>query len=228
MALDKNSIFEIEQRYVDPVKEIDNPNVHIINNRDRLSISPKSLLGYYLEAIELFFKETNREVVTNPFFQENFVPNNTTPVLFINRGVTSPAILSTPGDTYRAVQLDINGIEDINTNESKAASFLISQQMDLRIYSANRAELEILAYDLYKLLLAISDDVLTDVFPEIIRVNLPTMDSIQPDPRGNDYYFTQMQWEILFKECNILIFKEKLLKYSRLIVHDDNAKEILK
>ena len=225
MALDNNSIFEIEQTTPKNNITVDNVNVHKVNSQNKLDISPKTLLGYYISAFESFFKENNREININPSYQENFIPNNTTPVLLVNRGSVAPAILATPGDTFKHMPVGINGINGINLNETKGASFLLNQQMTLKLFSSNRAELEILGYMVFKILLALSDDVLNEVFQDIIRINPPSMTPIQPIPKSSDYYFIEMEWEIMFKECSILIFKEKLLKYSRLIVQDHQAKD---
>jgi hypothetical protein len=228
MEFNQNSVFEIDQKVTEEEVDFELDSVFVIDSNNKSNITPKKILGYYLSIVEIFFKEKNKNINIQPFFQEEFIPDNTNPVILINRGTVSPAILSAPGGTYQlAPDIEVTGIEEINPNETKAGAFLLSQQMAARIYSSNRAELEVISYEMYKLLLGLSDDVLNEIFYDVITVRPPSMSSIQPVPKSSDYYMIEIEWEIVFKECNILIFKEKLLKYNRLIVHDNAAKEIL-
>jgi hypothetical protein len=228
MELNQNSVFEIDQKATEEEVDFELDSAFVIDSNNKSNITPKKILGYYLSIVENFFKEKNKNINIQPFFQEEFIPDNANPVILINRGMVSPAILSVPGGTYQlAPGVEVTGIEGINSNETKAGAFLLSQQMAARIYSSNRAELEMISYEMYKLLLGLSDDVLNEIFYDVIMVRPPSMSSVQPVPKSSDYYMIEMEWEIVFKECNILIFKEKLLKYNRLIVHDNAAKEIL-
>ena len=229
MALDKSNIIEINEPNISPEESIELDKIFVVDNQGRTKITPKGLLGYYIKLIKDFFNdEDNENIVVRPFFQEDFIAENDLPNVLINRGTISPMLTSTPGDTFKHTEfVNLGEIEGVNPNETKVGGFLLSQQMQLRIYGPNRAELEVLAYQIYKLILATSDDVLSNFFTNVLRVNLPSMSSIQATPKNSDYYFIEIDWEIIFKECDILIFKEKLLKYTRLVVHDKEAKEIL-
>jgi len=228
MEFTNKDIFEITQSDFNDKNNVslNGPILDLDNQNKNLTLSPKGILGYYLAILQKMFEENNKNVIVKPFFQEDFTPNNSSPVIFINRGTLSPSLTAAPGEAYQNIDLNIP-FEGINPNETKSASFLLNQQMQIRIYAANRAELEVIAYEVYKLILATSDDVLSEIFENIVQVTPPIMSSIQPSPKSSDYYYIELDWQIVFKECNILIFKEKLLKYSRLVVHDHDAKEIL-
>jgi len=229
MALvDKNRLFVVEQEYQNPQVTIqlteediaDLPDIERFNKDFNV---PKNLIGYYTQLLSHMFSEKNLNVDVKVSYQEDFVPNNTTPLILVSRGQLYPGLQAAPGETFQPLPGAVSGIDSLNPNETKKAVFLLTQEMSVKIFSANRAELENISYLTYLILLASCDNVLQDVFPRIVRVDEPVMSDIVPYPKESDYYFTQIQWKISYKESSILLFKEKLIKYSRLIVHDKNA-----
>jgi len=228
MELNKDSVFVVDEQHQTGSMSLEVNNIPEIGNLDKSFETPKNLIGYYVTLLKSLFQDKEMgDVIVNVSYQEEFVPNNTTPLVLVSRGTLSPALSATPGSTYRLTPLGEIGAPGVNSNETKTGTFLLEQEMEIKVFSANRAELEKVAYMVYLMLLSCSDDVLSMVFDKIVRVSEPVMSQIVPSPKQSDYYFTQIQWKISYKECNILLFKEKLIKYNRLIMHEKESKRTL-
>jgi len=228
MELNKDSIFIIDEQNKSGAVSVETNNIPEIDDFEKDFETPKNLIGYYVAILKSLFEEKEMGSITvNVSYQEDFVPNNTTPLVLVSRGTLSPALSATPGDTYRLAPVGEINVPGVNPEETKVGTFLLEQDMEIKVFSANRAELEKVAYMIYLMLLSCSDDVLSMVFDKVVRVSEPVMSQIIPSPKQSDYYFTQIQWKISYKECNILLFKEKLIKYNRLIMHEKESKRTL-
>jgi len=228
MELNKDAVFIVDESNKKTPSTLNVDILPEISDFDKDFETPKNLIGYYVNLFKNFFNEKNMETVqVNVSYQEEFIPNNTTPLILISRGTITPSLSATPGDTFQLTPVGEINVNGVNPNETKSGIFLLEQDMEIKIYSSNRAELEKISYMIYLLLLSCTDDVLSMVFDKIVRVSEPVMSQIIPYPKQSDYYFTQIQWKISYKECNILLFKEKLIKYNRLIMRENESKRIL-
>jgi len=232
VALDNNSVKVID--VVEKQKNIDiSFSTSTINSFNRKVTNPKEMIGYYMALTNLYLSDIGREdIETDVFFNENKARENPVYILF-NRGTLSPANLAVPGSSFNPVgteniSVHINSGENINPNESLLGVHMLNAQMQIKLYAHNRVELEELGYKIYNLVLSVSDNILSQMFSDISRVMEPSMSSIIPTKDYDDMYECEIDWSIYYIESNILLFKEKMLKYNNFIVFDQQAQDEIK
>ena len=232
MALDSNSIKVID--VIEKQKNVDiSFSTSMIGNFNRKVTNPKEMIGYYITLTKLYLSDVGREdIEIDVFFNENKAREKPVYILF-NRGTVSPANLSVPGSTFNsigaeALSVNIEGSEVVNPNETLFGTSMLNTQIQIKIYAHNRVELEELSYKIYNLILAVSDNILSQMFPDISRIMEPSLSSIIPTKDYDDMYECEIDWSIYYIENNILLFKEKMLKYNNFIVSDQQARDEIK
>jgi len=224
--IDRGYIVDQELKY--PEHNATLENAFTVDSLGKVINVPKNILGYYIQLIKKIAEDKELgKLDINVSYQEEHIPNNQTPSIYVFKGNLSPVEMNAPGGTFTPIGIDLEPVDGINVNETKTGTFLLEQEMGIKIFGANRAEIEKVSYIIYLALLATTDDVLHEIFPNILRVSQPVMTAIAPVPKQTNYYVTQIVWRISFIESAILFFKEKMLKYTRLIVHENKSKDII-
>jgi hypothetical protein len=183
-----------------------------------------------MQLVRLFLEDVNRnDIEVDVFFNENKIRE--VPVyILVNRGTLSPSNLAVPSGTFTNIgnfvdTIQVNTGDNLNPHETLKGTSLLDLQLQIKLYAHNRAEIEDVSYSIYKLLLSVSDDIMGRMFSNIHRVMEPVLSPFMPVKDYDDMYSSEIDWSIFYIENNILLFKEKMLKYNNFIVQDKEAQD---
>ena len=229
MDLNDKHIFEVDLNNQDNTNTLNVANLGKVEDFEKDIVEPKNFLGFYSNLIESVLSEHGIETKVNIAYEEEITSDGSTLSIYLQKGALTPYGLNAPGTTFKPVSnISVEGIPGINPHETLRGCDLFSQDMTIHIFSANRAEIERVSYIIFLLLMATSDDVLDVAFDKIVKVDPPTMAPITALSQNNNYYNTELEWKISFIDSNVLLFRKKMVKFTRLIVRDKQAKEELK
>jgi len=201
-------------------------NEFFVDHQNREIGTPKDLVGFVKNMIKNMLIDIGRcDIETDIIFNEEKTRTSPAYVL-VQRGEVSGANLAIPGGAFSLNNTIATDSEKVNQNETMVGSHLLQTNLTIKTYSTNRAELEDISYKIYLLLLSLSDTNIQLFFSNIKKTMEPILTSINQEDGYQNMYSTQIMWQILFIENDILLFKKNLIKYFRTNIKEKRIKDV--
>ena len=150
-------------------------------------------------------------------------------MVVVKRGALSDSGLGVKGGRTKLQSLPsgLPGADAFSAKDSESYSHLQNLTVECTVYGENLAEIESIAYLVYRLVLAYSNDILSKYTPGIKNVSSPTLSEAVPSKKHTDRYECYISFNVTFFDETILLMGKNMIKYLNITVSEDSSVNII-
>lgn len=195
--------------------------------------TPVNILGLIKALIDEYIKnETvyNNTMVVSSMNKDSDVKHNH-PVISVGRGNIMPNPPRAPGDIENGSGLNLPppapGVK-VSEHDSKVLTHFQTMNVEIAVYGASTAEVENLAFIVYKIILSISDNILSGYYDSIKFISEVMLTQVVNSKKYTDKYESYINFNVSFVDKTALIVAQNMIKYIRIVVKEDDSRNVVK
>ena len=204
-------------------------------NSEKTSLyTSTNIVGYYLRMIKSYIESFDdfKNITVKPAADKEIEENYSDPIIVVSRGVVTPhnvgimnenRLPSIPGIPLEGFS---GTLSDVNPEESKAYSDILTMEVSVRVYAPKSAEVERIANAVFYLLMAASYNVMSKTFRFILGTNPPTLSPVSVTEKHSEVYTAQISWSLDYKNDAIVLIRKNLIKYATITVREGDAERV--